>query len=238
MKKRKVVFLFVLILFSTVGIAHAFVFPQQTRCMLVDFYSFEKEGRLYFRSGLKEETKETLKKVIEQAEERVEGFWGEKRSRPKYIYCANEEDYHLFGVSIVSPAVAHMKLGTYVVISKDGIDLDIIAHEISHTELYERIGFYNREFKIPTWFDEGLAMQVDYRAYYSIDTLKVKSDNFKQLPDVSKMNSYAQFGSGTREEVMINYSTAKYEVEKWYTPKKLETFIQEINSGNSFENSY
>lgn len=138
----------------------------------------------------------------------------------------------------MTPAAAHMKLGTYVIISKKGIDLDIISHEISHTELYERIGFYNREFKIPTWFDEGLAMQVDYRNYYSIDSLKKKSNNFENLPDVKKMNSYSQFGIGKREEVMLNYSTAKYEVGKWYTPEKLKTFVRKINKGNDFKNSY
>jgi len=41
-----------------------------------------------------------------------------------------------------------------------------------------------------------------------------------------------------QEAVMLNYSTAKYEVAKWYTPKKLRNFIQKITSGNDFENSY
>lgn len=43
MKKRKIIFALMMILFTTVGLAHAFVFPQQTRCLLEDFYSFEKE---------------------------------------------------------------------------------------------------------------------------------------------------------------------------------------------------
>jgi len=198
MKKRKIIFVLMLILVTTVGLAHAMIFPQQTRCILLDFYDFERVGSLYIRSGVDEVTRSELSKIIKQAEERVGVFWGEKKSNPKYIYCETEEDYKKFGVPFMTPAAAHMKLGSYVVISKNGIDLDIIAHEISHTELYERIGFYNREFKIPTWFDEGLAMQVDDRNYYSIDSLKVKSNNFENLPNVTKMKTYAQFGSGTR----------------------------------------
>lgn len=235
MEKRKKIFVFMLILLTTVGLAHAMVFPQQTRCILIDFHSFEKEGNLYFRSDINDATKTALKIIIEQAEKRVADFWGQKTSNPTFIYCETAEDYKKFGVPFMTPAAAHMKLGSYVVISKDGIDLDIISHEISHTELYERIGFYNREFKIPTWFDEGLAMQVDHRSYYSIDSLKVKSDGFENLPDVTKMKSYAQFGKGTRAAIMLNYSTAKYEVEKWYTPEKLETFIQKINDGADFK---
>jgi len=238
MKKRKVLFLFLLILFTSVGLAHAFVFPQQTRCILLDFHSFEKEGSLYFRSGLEESTKQELLRLIEEAEKQVADFWGENLSHPKFIYCQDDADYKKFGVTFMTPAVAHMKLGSYVVISKKGVNLDIIAHELSHTELYERIGFFNREFKIPTWFDEGLAMQVDHRSYYSIDSLKVKSNNFENLSEVKKMNSYTTFGRGTRKEVMLNYATAKYEVSKWYTPEKLRTFLQKINNGDDFENSY
>lgn len=238
MKKRKIVFLFTLILVLTVSLAHAFVFPQQTRCILIDYYEFENEGQLYYRPGLDEEIKNDIMLKIKEAEKRMVGFWGENLSQPIFIYCQNDEDYKKFGVPFMTPAAAHMKWGAYVIISKSGVNLDIIAHELSHTELYERIGFFNREFKIPTWFDEGLAMQVDHRDYYSIDTLRVKSNNFKELPDVKKMNSYAQFGNGTRKEVMLNYSTAKYEVSKWYTPEKLKNFVDKINSGSSFDDSY
>ena len=105
------------------------------------------------------------------------------------------------------------------------------------TELYEKIGFFNREFKLPTWFDEGLAMQVDYRSYYSIDSLRIKSDNFKRLLDVTKLKSYSHFGNGKREDVVLNYSAAKYGVAKWYTHKKLKAFVPEINNGHDVINS-
>lgn len=227
--------LILLILAGVIGVSHALVFPQDTRCILIDFYDFENDENLYYRSATSPEIKAQLKVLISKAGYRVDTFWGEKTTNPTYIYCDNDADYLKFGVPFMTPASAKMKLDSYVVISKDGVDLDIIAHEISHTELYERIGFLNRSFKIPTWFDEGLAMQVDYRSYYSLDTLKVKSDNFQNLPQVIKMNSYAQFGSGTRKEVMLNYMTAKYEVWKWYSPQNLTSFTNAINDGFDFE---
>lgn len=131
-----------------------------------------------------------------------------------------------------------MHIGSYVVISREGVDLDIISHELSHTELFERIGIFNRATKIPVWFDEGLAMQVDHRPYYSVDTLRVLSNNFQSLPDVKVHNSYQTFGSGTREEVMMNYRTAKYEVKQWYTSDKLKSFVAQLNEGKSFEEAY
>jgi len=235
MKRLKTLIALITILLTSLGITHAFVFPQQTRCILIDYYDFEQEGNLYFRKGIDVETKLKLEALIEQAELRVADFWGEKKSNPKFIYCESDEDYMMFGVPVMTPASANMKLGAYVVISKTGVDLDIISHEISHTELFERIGFFNREFKMPSWFDEGLAMQVDLRDYYSSDALKAISNNFKELPEVTKMSSNMEFWEGSREQVMLNYATARYEVGNWYTSDKLKHFIKSINSGVGFE---
>ena len=138
----------------------------------------------------------------------------------------------------MTPAAAIMHIGSYVVISKEGVDLDIISHELSHTELFERVGIFNRATKIPAWFDEGLAMQVDHRSYYSIDTLRELTNNFQTLPDVTIHNDYQTFGSGSREVVMMNYRAAKYEVQQWYTPEKLEAFISQLNAGKSFNEAY
>src|SRR5579862_6057375 len=103
----------------------------------------------------------------------------------------------------------------------------------------ERIGFYNWSFKIPRWFDEGLAMQNDYRNYYSEDTLKVKSNNYRNLPDVKKLKSGKQFNEeGSQDQIMINFMTAKHEVKKWYTKEKLDRFIKDINSGNTFDEAF
>ncbi len=70
-------------------------------------------------------------------------------------------------------------------------DINILSHEISHTVLYRKIGWYRLHFKIPTWFDEGLAMQVDDRDYYSIDTLLNKKAAGLILPDVTN-NGYSR----------------------------------------------
>lgn len=221
-----------------VSIAHALVFPQETHAILIDFHDFEKEGSLYYRQEVSLEKREELKQLIRLSEARVADFWGSKTAKPKYIYCESEEDLATFGSPALPVALTHMKLGSYIIISDNGVDLDIISHEISHTELFERVGFFNRLKKIPTWFDEGLAMQVDHRTYYGLDTLKARTDNLRDLPDVTKMNSYPEFAAGGRQQLMINYATAKYEVSKWHSKQKLHRFVQAINNGESFQEAY
>ena len=235
MKKISIA-LFIILAITSIG--HALALPQASRCLFIDLYGFEKEEGVYFSAKVPQQQRDEIISLIDLAEKRVAEFWGAKTSSAKYIYCDSDEEYQKFGSPYDTPAAAVMHIGSYVVLSKEGIDLDIISHELSHTELFERVGWYNRNFKIPVWFDEGLAMQVDKRSYYSIDTLKILSNNFQNLPDVQTMEDYSTFGAGTREEIMMNYRTAKYEVSKWYSPTKLERFISGLNDGKSFEEVY
>jgi hypothetical protein len=241
-KFKKILTRTVLILVVVIPIssfAHFIFFPERTRSILVDYSDFKKDGRLYFSTNTSPTKIETVKSVIELASKRVASFWGQKTCNPKYVYCDSEEDFKKFGSPYPVPALTHITLGSYIVLSNQGVDLDIIAHEISHAEFYNRIGFYNWSFKIPRWFDEGLAMQNDHRDYYSEDTLKVRSHNYKNMPDVKKLKSGKQFNEeGSPEQIMLNFMAAKHEVRNWYTKQKLDKFVKDINSGKTFEEAF
>ncbi len=240
MKKKyiKRITVALVMIFGGILLTHALVFPNETRSIGIFLYDFESDGKIYYRPDVSNKKIERLQKLVKQAEERVADFWGEKTANPTIIFCDNESDYKKFGNPVGSPAVTFLKFQGYIVISPEGVDLDILSHEISHVELYERIGFFNKMFDIPIWFDEGLAMQVDHRSYYSIDTLQKLSDNFTKLPKVTAMNSPSEFFNGSHKEVMQNFRTAKYEVSQWYNPRVLKQFIEAINSGESFEEAY
>jgi hypothetical protein len=242
MKKLKKIiirtFLIFIILIPIAAFAHFIVFPQETRSMLIDYSDFKKDGRLYFNELTPQSKIDSLKFLINNASIRIANFWGSKTSNPKFVYCLKEADFKKYCYNPAVPAVTYTKLGTVIVLSADGMDLDIIAHEFSHAEFYERIGFYKKTFKIPTWFDEGLAMQSDYRDYYFDDTLKSKSDNFKNLPNIKNFKSAGEFLAGSHEQVMLNYMTAKHEIKNWYTKARLDKFIEDINSGKTFKEAY
>lgn len=238
-KILKRILLVFLIVIPVCAVAHFFLFPQQTRSILIGFSDFKKDGRLYFNSNTPQIKIDSVQLLIQLASQRVTAFWGRKTCDPAFIYCDTETDFNKYGSPFPVPALTHIKLGAHIVISNQGIDLDIIAHEMAHAEFYERIGFYNWTFKIPTWFDEGLAMQNDYRDYYSEDTLKARSDNYKHMPDVKKLRTGKQFNeAGTHEQVMLNYMAAKHEVKLWYTKEKLDKLIKDINAGKSFDKAF
>jgi hypothetical protein len=218
--------------------AHFIIFPQETRSILIGFSDFKKDGNLYFNPSTSKNTVYSIESLVSKATERVSHFWGGEKSSPVFIYCEQPADFKKYSVNPGAPAIIYCKLGEHIVLSKDGIDLDIIAHEISHAELYARVGFYIWTFKLPDWFKHGLAMQNDLRNYYSIDTLKVRTNNFKSMPDITLFKTGAQFYRGTTDEIMIRYMTAKYFIGKWYTKEKLDRLINDLNAGKSFEESF
>ena len=93
-------------------------------------------------------------------------------------------------------------------------------------------------FTIPRWFDEGLAMQNDYRNYYSEDTLKLRSDTYRNIPDVKKFTTGGGFNEGTQEQVMFNYMAAKHAIKNWYSREKLDKLIADLNAGKPFVEAF
>lgn len=238
---KKIIIRTLLIFFIIIPVAafaHFVIFPQETKSILIDYSNFKKDDRLYFNLNTSKNKIDTLQSLIQQASTRINNFWGQKTCNPKFIYCDQEDDFKKYSSSPSAPAVTYLKMGSVIVLSNGAIDLDIIAHEVSHAEFYKRIGFYKFTFKIPSWFKHGLAMQNDYRSYYSEDTLKSKSDNFKKMPDIKSFQSDKQFYKGSLNQIMFNYMAAKHEVKIWYTKGKLNRLISDLNSGRSFEEAF
>jgi len=227
-----------IILIPIAAFAHFIIFPQETRSILIGLSNFNKEGHIYFNASSPHRKIDSLKLLINKASARIDSFWGQKISNPRFIYCDNEDDFQKYCVNPSAPAATYLKFGSVIGLSADAMDLNIIAHELSHAEFYERIGFIKFNYKIPSWFKHGLAMQNDYRDYYSDNTLMEKSNKFRNLPDIKSIKSDAQFYSGSREQIMLNYMAAKHEIKKWYTKTKLIKFINEINSGKPFEEAF
>ena len=239
-KKRKWLRLFWLLpgLLLVACVAHRLVFPEETRAILVRFSYFKRSGRLYYSDSTPASEVTRMHSLIEQASKRVATFWNGQQSNPRFIYCETQEEFARYSISPDAPACTYCKLGEHIVVNADGMDADIIAHEISHAEFYARVGFYIWSFKIPDWFKHGLAMQNDYRIYYSTDTLIARTDSLKTLPDVTKLKTSQQFYSGSPEEVMLHYMAAKYRVALWFTRDRLAALVAALRKGDPFDEAF
>jgi len=141
------------------------------------------------------------------ARRRIQDAFGTPLARPIIVFW----DYPdlLAKLHLNEYASAHF-LGTRscIFIGPEGRSIDVVAHELMHAETFERIGPWARMTQLPTWFDEGLAMQVDYRERY---TLRKNADT----TFIRNASNPAQFFVANDQYLTRNYAAAKIQVAQW-----------------------
>ena len=107
---------------------------------------------------------------------RVAELYGSDRAQPTIIVGSDMGRLAPFTANrFASPH--YFIAGAAIVIGPEGQNVDVMSHELAHAELFERIGWWQMLSNMPTWFDEGLAMQFDRRAEYGesqYETLSAK----------------------------------------------------------------
>ncbi|MCP4937339.1 MAG: hypothetical protein GY927_24800 [bacterium] len=165
-------------------------------------------------------------KLIVLAKKDVAALFGSTRSSPLWV-CTTKP---LLGLDISHGTTrSALFLPSIIVIGKKGPKRNVMAHEYVHAELAARLGA--RYALIPTWFDEGLAMQVDYRRLYTPRALarylRRKEVQKPYLDDLASSFRFYRRGKGR-----INYAFANCVVKNWLKaqgakqPLKLITNIE------------
>ncbi len=192
----------------------------------------------------------SIQAVIEESQLRNQEFWGSLKSKPTFIFCIDDEEFSRFGRNYGTPAMVHLTLqGVFIIIKPDGVNVDVISHELCHAEFFARIGWYAKIHKIPAWFDEGLALHLDYRypgtgdnhyddyqQKWMIYTRQGKDSlnlqNLKHIGDFFKKDSY---------HTNLAYLTSGREVARWFDKvgiKGLQELIQKVGDGGDFNKVY
>jgi hypothetical protein len=174
MKFIKPILFFLLVVF----VLFTAVFPQVLRCSVVAYDDFQPlQPRVYVSGSSTLKQRDALLKYISIAKKRVNDFWGNRQGHATIIFCNDPQQYMKYcrtaegaGCTIGTP------VGSWIVLNKDGLNADVIAHEMSHDELMTRLGWWKTRTTIPTWFDEGVALMLDNRFVSTTDSaLRYKS---------------------------------------------------------------
>lgn len=231
-----------------------FLYPQIFYCELIAFSNFKStDKKVYFSPDIKSNKYKELKSIIAEAEARVDSFYQGKKSSPKIIICQTPQQYQKYCSSTEG---AGCSIGTpwgsaYVILNAQGMNTDVIAHEMSHIELLKRIGWWRTTNDVPQWFNEGLALMLDrrfvvetsprdrYRAYrYEWRYYTRNGRDLLLLKDISTMR---EFFRGDQKHVMTAYMTAGMEVSYWLLLRReagLQRFIKKMQDGIPFEEAY
>ena len=236
----RLLFRYVLPLLLALPIAFLILYPQVVRCMRVgqsdDFQVLTRLGRGGLVYVSRQATTRQLIRFrghISTAHDRIRRFWGDRRGRAVLIYCPQQADYERY---CVRGEGAGCSLGTpwgasYLILGPDGNNADVIAHELCHDELFARLGWWRVKRQIPQWFNEGLALMVDYR--FSNPAMWEQPDStqthasaidddmmpFARHPMIklADLETTRDFFGGDYNYVMLAYQTAADEVSRWLT---------------------
>jgi hypothetical protein len=211
-------------------VAFALARPGAAACALLDLAPITKIlPELYGDLSTPDFSVERASQLVIDARSRIEKVLGTPIAKPKIIFWS--------GAGALSALPLNHYGGTYflgtracVFVGPLGRNGDVVAHELVHAELTARVGEWAKFSQIPTWFDEGLAMQVDNRPAYDLPLAT-------PTQFVRTLNSPSQFHAGDDATLTLHYGAAKVEVKTWLdsiSPALAYSQLERLRSGEPF----
>jgi hypothetical protein len=234
------------------ALGYFFLFPQVIRCYAIDFSDFTKHpNRIYTSQGTSETQKKALFALLSDSDKRISRFWGSKQSKPAVIFCHSERVYQEYGSRSGSPAnFFGTPVGAYVIISPNGLNADVISHEMGHAELTQRVGWLTMTIQVPQWFNEGLALMLDYRFpdgginnSYKQYRRKWKEATYGgqyELP-LEELTEVDKFFKGDSYSQYLAYLRSGLEVSRWLEKadqRGLLLLVEKVEKGEKFDAAY
>jgi hypothetical protein len=234
MRRRHLLGLAIAVVMSLGAVTLAVANPGVTACLIIDLAPFDTlaDGTRIERGSTHAELADSAE-LVSQGRARIEKTFGTPRADPIIVVFHSPKAFwplrlNSYGsTQFVGPRAC-------VLIGPGGQNVDVTAHELLLVELWHRVGAWRRFF-IPTWFDEGVAMQVDHRPAY---TLPVAPEN--GTASVRGLNSPAQFYRGDDAQLTRNYAFAKAEVAVWLARvgvDQLYPTLERIQAGQSVDDA-
>ena len=243
-KKKSAQFIFFsLILLIIVAAVWFFQFnPTGYRMTVSHRASFENISDNVYVNHDYAGNRDEIAELIDDAKERDAYFFGSLTclDHTVIIICDEEKLLAKLGGDHDTQTVLFPVKKSYISISTEYLNVDVLAHELTHAELKERLSDKALR-KIPTWFDEGIALQNDYREQYGPAAWAEQIDIGKNIVAHEDMDTSAEFYSGTKEDRRFRYLNAKHDVAEWLENHGLQGFmnlIDRLNNGEDFSAAY
>lgn len=241
--KTKVVLVLLAATFLVYLTEGAFRNRHLLRCMTVDWSSFEKgPPGVFVDDAFPSERRAELKAAAAEAAGRVERFFGERKSSPTLILCADERALERYAGSSKRTILTYRTpFGDYIVAAPPSLEVLLVSHELVHAELDKRLGWKKALWKIPMWFQEGLAMVASGDTRY--DEVRLREAVLKAglSPELKELESWRAFNRLAAENPDVAYGTAFKEVSLWYRragAQGLTRLLAELEGGADFAVAY
>ncbi|MEH6422549.1 hypothetical protein [Pseudomonas sp. CGJS7] len=212
--------------------AFAYALPGPASCAAVGLAGFDTlaDGSLV-QTGSSAERRQQAMALRKQAQDRIARVYRAPRAQAVVLFLDDPAAFwprprNATGSTDFLPG------RSCVVIGPQGRNVDVLAHELMHAELADRVGFLTRLRAIPVWFDEGVAMQVDYRAQFA-ESFDGGDSRF-----VRELDTGAEFFAFEGGRHTRHYAAAKREVADWLGsdgPRSLYPRLQRLRDGAALD---
>ncbi|MFK7831453.1 MAG: hypothetical protein AB8B57_16890 [Congregibacter sp.] len=201
-------------------------------CELLPVLDYQQIGSAVFvDAGISEEQAATVKAHIDSASERIDFIYGTPESTPRILITSSSQMAANWGANDTA-SMHRMPWRSCIVIGPKGQNVDVIAHEWLHAETQHRVGFPRLLMKVPTWFDEGVALTLDYREPYLPENISLSAD---EIQTVRTLVSGRAFFSG---DIRKNYQAARLAVEPLIVAETFYDELERVALGDSFESVF
>ena len=205
--------------------------------------SFEKISDNVFINRDYAGNRDEITGLINEAKSRAADFYGSLtcQDHTVIIICDDEKLLAKLGGDHDTHHITLFPVKrSYVSVSTEYLTVDVLAHELTHAELYERLS--GKAFRrVPTWFNEGIALQNDYREQYGPEAWAEQTDNGKNIVAPEDMDTPAEFYAGEAEDRRFRYLNAKHELDVWMTAHGQHGLLEllgRLNGGAAFTTAY
>ena len=214
----------------------ACAYSSTARSTLIGLSDFREIGpKLYVSPNIDPRQNQQIITLISDARSRITKQFGAPTSKPTIIIAEGKKEQQQFKLYGASGKLLIAPWGNYMILSNSLRSIDVAAHELVHAEIAERLGYLTRMRKIPTWLDEGIALQVDHRPRYT-NLSNIDQIEFERVVSLSTPKL---FWSQESEQNIKNYQGAKMAVQQSVIPvidrKGLYRILEEIKAGESIE---
>jgi hypothetical protein len=209
-----------------------FALPGPTACLAVSLLPLHGLADGALSDGTSAVDQQRQSALLREARSRISAAFGAPVSQPIVVFFSHAQGIGPFKLNSYG-STQFIGSRACVFMGPDGHTTDVLAHELMHSELHHRVGAWQRMVQIPTWFDEGLAMQVDHRSRYDL------SPQAAQTADaVRSLSTMSAFSRGDEPTVVYHYAAAKATVAALLAkadPASLYARLARMREGASFD---
>lgn len=226
LKRTKYILLAFLILLAISLYAYSHII----RLLFISYSDFwHLDTRVFLSEKLPKDAAEPLVSVLMNAKKRIGAHFGEPYAMPTIVVLSTQDELRDYGLDTSLGKLLFVPWDSYLLLNYNQLSVDVTAHELVHAEIVHRVGYLKRQLEIPTWFDEGAAMQVDFREKYT----SLMAINPTEFLNLTRLDTPSKFWTHDKNETIKHYQMAKSAVKEIFqhSNDSLYLLLEKIRNG-------